>query len=365
MFPIHQLNDFSCSGAAAPLICGDTPSARVEDEVEDDVDTVVPMKAMTQRSWDPAEPLELLELPTPEPGKSEIRVKVQAIGVNPVDWKMRDSGPLRLAARLLGPKPPVVVGVDFAGVVEAVGPGVTRAAPGDRVVGGTNFSRGQRGSYADTVLVREDQLCRIPDTVDIAVASALPVSGVTAWMSVIDLGRIRQVQPADRRVLVLGASGGVGQLAVQIGKLEGAFVAGVCSTKNAEMVKGLGADVVIDYNQGDALEQAKQHAPFQVVVDCVGSYSGGECRALLSASGRHIMVAGDEPSAMVQLLIPPFKSKSILGRPTGARLEPLVAAVAAGNLHVSISQKLPLTSAEEAHKLSQTSRMTGKLILEP
>lgn len=320
---------------------------------------------MAQRTWDPAETLELTELPTPAPKRGEVLVKVQAIGVNPVDWKMRTSGPLRLAARLLGPKPPVVIGVDFAGVVESVGPGVTRAAPGERVVGGTNFSRGQRGSYADTVLVREDQLCRIPDAVDIAVAAALPVSGVTAWMAVIDLGGIRKVAPAARRVLVLGASGGVGQLAVQIAKLEGAFVVGVCSTKNVEMVRDLGADVVLDYTQGDALEQARAHRPFQVVVDCVGSYSGAGCRALLSSSGRHVMVAGDEPSAALQVLVPPFKSKSILGRPTGARLEPLVVAVAAGKLHVEIAQKLPLTSAEEAHRLSRTSRMTGKLILEP
>lgn len=320
---------------------------------------------MAQRTWNPAETLELTELPTPRPGKGEVLVTVQSIGVNPVDWKMRTSGPLRLAARLLGPKPPVVVGVDFAGVVAAVGAGVTRAAPGDRVVGGTNFSRGQRGSYADTVLVREDQLCRIPDSVDIAVAAALPVSGVTAWMAVVDLGGIRKIPRAERRVLVLGASGGVGQLAVQIGKLEDAFVTGVCSTKNVELVRGLGADVVLDYNKGDALEQARAHGPFQVVVDCVGSYSGAGCRALLSPSGRHIMVAGDEPSAAAQVLVPPFKSKTILGRPTGARLEPLVAAVAAGKLHVEIARKMPLTSAEEAHQLSRSSRMTGKLILEP
>lgn len=320
---------------------------------------------MAQRTWGREEPLELLELPTPEPGTGEIRVHVQASGVNPVDWKMRSSGPLRLAARLLGPKPPVVVGVDFAGVVESVGPGVTRVAPGDRVVGGTNFARGQRGSYADTVVVREDQLCRVPDAVDIDIAAALPVGGVTAWMALVDLGRIRQVDPADRRVLVLGASGGVGQLAVQIGKLEGAFVAGVCSTRNVELVKGLGADLVLDYNQGDALAQAKPYLPFHLVIDCVGSYSGARCRALLSSRGRHIMVAGDKPSAAMQALVPPFKSKAILGRPTVTRLEPLVAAVAAGKLRVAIAQKLPLTSAEKAHRLSQTSRMTGKLILEP
>lgn len=320
---------------------------------------------MAQRTWQANAPLELLDLPTPEPKKGEVRVRVRAIGVNPVDWKMRSSGPLRLAARLLGPKPPVVMGVDFAGVVEAVGPGVTRVAADDRVVGGTDFSRGQRGSYADTVVVREDQLCRVPDTVDLAVAAALPVSGVTAWMAVVDLGRVRQVRSAERRVLVLGASGGVGQLAVQIAKLEDAFVVGVCSTTNLQLVQDLGADVVLDYHQGDALAQARPHAPFHLVIDCVGNYSGAGCRALLSAGGRHIMVAGDDPSALLQLVVPPFKSKTILGRPTGARLEPLVAAVAAGKLRVSIAAKLPLTSAEEAHRLSQTNRLTGKLILEP
>ncbi|HEU4361697.1 MAG TPA: NAD(P)-dependent alcohol dehydrogenase [Mycobacterium sp.] len=323
------------------------------------------MKAMALRTWQAGAPLEPLELATSQPRRGEVRVRVQAIGVNPVDWKMRSSGPLRLAARLLGPRPPVVLGVDFAGVVDAVGPGVTRIARGDRVVGATNFARGQRGSYADTALVREDQLCRLPDSVDIAVAAALPVAGVTAWKAVVDLGRIRQEQPAGRRVLVLGASGGVGQLAVQIGKLEGSFVVGVCSTTNVERVQGLGADVVLDYTRGDALGRARTHGPFHVVIDCVGGYSGAGCRSLLSPRGRHIMVAGDEPDAVRQLLVAPVKSKPILGRPTGERLEPLVAAVAAGELRVEIAQRLPLASVEEAHRLSRTSRMTGKLILEP
>ncbi|WP_370069082.1 NAD(P)-dependent alcohol dehydrogenase [Mycobacterium sp. MAA66] len=320
---------------------------------------------MAQRTWKAGEPLTLVELPTPQPGKGEVLVRVQAIGVNPVDWKMRTSGPLRLAARLLGPKPPVVVGVDFAGVVEAVGADVTRAAPGDRVVGGTDFSRGQRGSYAEAVLVREDQLCRLPDAVDITVAGALPITGVTAWRAVVELGRIEMVLPKQRRVLILGASGGVGQLATQIAKRKGAFVVGVCSGRNTEMVRALGADVVLDYNQGDVMEQARLHGPFQVVIDCAGGYSGAGARSLLGPCGRHVIVAGDEPSAMVQTVIAPRRSKSILGRPTGALLEPLVAAVADGSLRVSIAQTLPLTSAEEAHRLSQSGRMTGKLVLLP
>ncbi|HZS37562.1 MAG TPA: NAD(P)-dependent alcohol dehydrogenase [Polyangia bacterium] len=320
---------------------------------------------MAQRSWKQGEPLVLLELPTPEPRRGEVRVAVKAIGVNPVDWKMRTSGPLRLAARLVGPRPPVVVGVDFAGVVEAVGAGVTRVAAGARVVGGTNFARGQRGSYADTVVVREDQLCALPDGVALDVAGSLPVTGVTAWMAVVEIGRIRRAADDARRVLVLGASGGVGQLAVQFAKLEGAFVAGVCSGKNVELVRSLGADAALDYNASDPLAQAEALGRFHVVIDCAGGYSGRRCRRLLSRGGRHVMVAGDSPSAMLQAFIPPFSSKIVLGRPTAARLEPVVAAVAAGKLRVTLAHRLRLDQAEEAHRLSQTGRLTGRIILAP
>jgi NADPH:quinone reductase-like Zn-dependent oxidoreductase len=132
--------------------------------------------------------------------------------------------------------------VDFAGVVEAVGDRVVDVKVGDAVVGSTNFSRGQRGSYADTVVVGADQLCVLPAGFDLDVAAALPVAGVTAWMCVVEIGRIRE----GKRVAVLGASGAVGQFSVQIArKLRGAFVAGVCSAKNAALVRERGADVVL------------------------------------------------------------------------------------------------------------------------
>ena len=241
------------------------------------------MKLMAQRSWQKSEPLALMELPTPEPAPDGVRVAVRAIGVNPVDWKMREKGPLRLAARLLGPPPPVVIGVDFACVVDAVGTRVRHVAVGDRVVGGTNFARRQRGFYADTVLVREDQLCKLPPAVDLESAGALPVAGVTAWISLAEIGRLQPGQKA----LVLGASGGVGHIAVQLAKqaLQG-FVVGVCSAKNAAFVRGLGADVVLDYGEGDALEQARAHGPYQVLMDCVGSYPSSRCRSLLVRGGR-------------------------------------------------------------------------------
>jgi NADPH:quinone reductase-like Zn-dependent oxidoreductase len=320
------------------------------------------MQLMAQSSWKRGERLALVTLPTPEPRPDQVRVVVRAIGVNPVDWKMREMGPLRLAARLVGPPPPVVVGVDFAGVVDAVGARVTGLRFGDRVVGGTDFSRGQRGSYADTVFVRPDQLCPLPESVDFETAGALPVAGVTAWMSVVDLGRLA----AGERALVLGASGGVGQLAVQIAKrMRGGFVVGVCSGRNAERVRGLGADVVFDYGAGDALEQARAHAPYRTVIDCVGSYSGPRCRALLGPGGRHVIVSGDTLGTAIQPFLPPFTSKAVLGRPTRARLEPVVAAVAAGQLRVDVAHRFALSEAEQAHALSKTGRVAGKIVLIP
>jgi NADPH:quinone reductase-like Zn-dependent oxidoreductase len=247
-------------------------------------------------------------------------------------------------------------------VVDAKGADVKGVEVGDAVVGGTDFSKGQRGSYADTVFVRAGQCCVLPPGFDLEVAGALPVTGVTAWMSLMEIGRLQ----AGQKVLVLGASGGVGQLCVQLAKnVKGAFTVGVCSGKNVDLVKGLGADVVVDYGAGDALEQARPHGPFQVVVDCAGGYSGAVCRSLLQPGGRHVIVAGDSFAAQLNVLVPPFSSKAVLGRSTTARLSSLVDAIAAGQLKLNISERLPLAEAERAHELSKGSRMTGKIVLLP
>lgn len=319
------------------------------------------MKAMAQASWAQGEPLRWIELPDPEPRGRELRVRVRAIGVNPVDWKMRARGPLRLAARLIGPPPPVVFGVDFAGVVDAVGPGVTGIHVGDAVVGGTDFSRKQRGSYADTVIVREDQVTSLPAGLDMIVAGALPVAGVTAYMCVQEVGRL---QPGQR-ALILGASGGVGQLAVQFARHAGGSAVGVCSTRNVALVRALGAEHVVDYTLGDPLAQARALGPFQAVVDCVGGHAGAACRALLGPGGRHVMIAAETLGETMNVLVPPFRSKSVLGRANTARLRAVVDAVAAGAVAVRIAETMPLAEAERALALSKAGRLTGKLVLVP
>ena len=308
-------------------------------------------------------PLRLVELPARPLRFDEVRVKVRAIGVNPVDWKMRGLGsPLGLAQRLLGPRGPLVVGTDFAGEVSEVGASLAGVTLGDRVVGGTDFSRGQRGSYADEVVVRPDQYARLPEGVGFDEAACLPIPGVTAWRALTEIGGLRGKTGA--RVLVLGASGGVGLMAVQLARVLGATAVGVCSARNAALVRAMGAEVV-DYTAGDALAQAKERGPYELVLNTVGTdaYPVGPCRAMLTPTGALGLVAvapRDYPALLVHRNV-----RGVLGRPTREHLEPLVAALAKGELRVTIEAKLPLAEAEEAHARSQRGKVAGKLVLVP
>ncbi len=233
--------------------------------------------------------------------------------------------------------------------------------PGDAVVGGTDFSRGQRGSYADTVVVREDQLITVPPGLDITVAAALPVAGVTAWRCIVDVGRLGP----GRRALVLGGSGGGGRLARPGAPPPAAPRGGGCSTRNIDRVRALGADTVLDYTQGDPLAQARALAPFQVVLDCVGGHAGAACRSLLGPGGRHVMIAAETVGETLNILVPPFSSKSVLGRPNAARLRSIVDAVARGDVTVNVCERMPLAEAERALELSKGGRLTGKIVLIP
>lgn len=310
-----------------------------------------------------AEPLRVVDLPALPLRAGELRVRVRAIGVNPVDWKMRGlASPLGLAQRVLGPRGPLVTGTDFAGEVVEVGPGVEGVARGDRVVGGTDFSRGQRGSYADEVVVRADQCAGLPAGVSYEAAACLPIPGVTAWRGLTEHGRVRETPGA--RVLVLGAAGGVGQMAVQLARTLGAEAVGVCSARNAALVRGLGAEV-IDYGAGDALAQARARGPFEVVLNAVGTaeYPVGACRGLLSATGALVLVAmgpRDYPALALHRDV-----HGVLGRPTRAGLAPLVEALARGALRVTIEATMPLAEAEAAQRRSRSGKVVGKIVLVP
>lgn len=305
-------------------------------------------------------PLELLTLPSRKLGASEVRVAVRAIGVNPVDWKMREGGPLRLAQRILGPRGPLVVGVDFAGEVVERGANVTDLAVGARIVGGTDFSRRQRGSYADEVVVRPDQCAVLPDAVTFEAAACLPVAAVTPWIMLTERIPIGK----GSKVLVLGASGGAGLYALSLARKLGAEAYGVCSTRNVSIVEGHGAHA-IDYTRGDALAAAREVGPFDVIVHMVGTatYPLRACRALLRPRGI-IDLAVIRASDLLPIAFA-RQVYAVLGRPTRARLAPLVDALAKGELETVIEQRFPLAEAERAHQLSKAGKVVGKLLLIP
>lgn len=323
--------------------------------------TTTTITVATSRSEN--EPLALLEVPARPVGPRDVRVKVHAAGVNPVDWKMRAGGPLRLAHRFVGPSGPLVVGVGFAGEVVEAGADAD-LAPGARVVGATDFSRGQRGSYATEVVVRDDQCAELPDGVSFDDAACLPVPGATA-LRAFEVASLSKIEPAsDIRVLVLGASGGVGLITLQLLRAMGAKAVGVCSGRNTALVESLGA-VAIDYTKGDALEAARPHGPFDLVLHAVGTavYPLPTCRALLSARGVVALAVvrfSDMPSALFRRSV-----VSILGRPARGNLEPLVAALERGEIEPLIEARFPLADAEKAHEISKAGKVVGKLLLHP
>lgn len=237
------------------------------------------MKAVMQRCYGPPQTLTLEEVARPTPAANEVLVRVDAAAVNPLDWHSVAGWPylMRLSSGLRTPDDPRT-GADFAGTIEAVGEQVTRYKVGDRVFGG------RAGAFAEYIVVREDRgIAAIPDELGFEEAAAIPVAGVTALQALRDHGHL---QPGQK-VLINGASGGVGTFAVQIAKSFGAEVTGVCSTRNIELVRSLGADHVIDYKHQDFTTAGKR---YQLIIDNVGNQSPFALRRALVPNGTVIIV---------------------------------------------------------------------------
>ena len=237
------------------------------------------MKAMVYERYGQPEVLELREIDPPPLTDDGVLVHVRAASVNPFDWHMLTGTPYlaRLQAGLRKPKSQVL-GVDFAGTVEAVGKDVTAFQPGDDVYGGKG------GAFGEYVCVRKS-VAHKPANLSFEEAAAVPMAAITALQALRDKGRVQ----AGQKVLVNGASGGVGTFAVQLAKSFGAEVTGVCSTRNVETVRSLGADHVIDYTNEDF---TRSGGSFDVLVDVAGNHSWSEVKRVLSENATMIVVGG-------------------------------------------------------------------------
>ncbi|MGI9224873.1 MAG: NAD(P)-dependent alcohol dehydrogenase [Woeseiaceae bacterium] len=320
------------------------------------------MKAVVSRCYGGPEALEYLDVEKPQPGPKDVIVRIEAAAVNPLDYHyMRGSPYLMRLASGIGSPNDSRMGVDFAGVVVEAGDEVTKFAVGDAVFGGRS------GAFAEYLVIPEDRaIATKPDNVSFEEAAAIPIAAVTALQALRDSGRLQ----AGEKVLINGASGGVGTYTVQIAKALGAEVHGVCSTRNVEMVRALGADHVFDYKNENYTESDNE---YDLIVDMVGNQSLTANRRVLKPNGRMVLVGGPKGN-WVAPLGPPLKamllSKFIdqeigvmLAKLTGDDLEYLAGLMADGRLTSRIDTRYPLSDTAEALRYLETRRARGKVII--
>jgi NADPH:quinone reductase-like Zn-dependent oxidoreductase len=310
------------------------------------------MRVITQLSTGGPEVLEIGEAEIPEPLPTEVRVRVAAAGVNPVDWKTRAGAGM---AAVLGP-PPFTVGWDVAGTVDAVGLGVTRFAVGDAVFGMPWFPR-QAGAYAEFVTAPSRHFAHRPARLSDVEAAGLPLAGLTAWQALVD---IADVQPGQR-VLVHAAAGGVGHLAVQIAKARGAYVIGTASGAKHALLHDLGIDEAVDYRTE---EFEKVIEPVDLVLDAIGGDVAARSLDVLNPEGRLICLpsslAADAVAAAAERGL---RATGMLAEPDGDGLEELARLVDQRRLRVLVAETFPLERAALAHRAGEMGRTTGKLVL--
>lgn len=242
------------------------------------------MKAIVYCGYGQADVLKLMDIARPVPNDNQVLVRVRAASINPYDWHFIRGTPylMRLGIGLRKPKSSRL-GVDFAGTVEAIGKNVTQFKPGDEVYGG------KTGAFAQYLCITEKGIVTKPANITFEQAGSVQIAGMTALQALRNFGHI---QPGQR-VLINGASGGVGTFAVQIAKTLGAHVTGVCSTRNLEMVRSLGADEVVDYTKKDFAAQGEQ---YDLIIDNVPNHSLADCRRSLTPTGKYLMIGGGGPN---------------------------------------------------------------------
>ena len=310
------------------------------------------------------EVLKLEEIERPSPADDELLVKVHAAAANPLDWHYMRGTPyvMRLMGAGLGAPEDLRTGVDFAGTVEAVGKDVTLFKPGDEVFGGRS------GAFAEYVTVRENRNVVVkPANLTFEQAAAVPVAAITALQALRDKGKI---QPGQK-VLINGASGGVGTFAVQLAKSFGAEVTGVCSTRNVELVRSLGADHVIDYTKDDYTKSAQR---YDVILDNVGNHSLLDNRRVLNPNGIFVIVGGPKHGQWIgaltgpikAALLSPFVSQEFVMFLADLNKEDLAILgdlMQAGKVTPVIDRRFSLSEVPVAIRYLETGRARGKVVI--
>lgn len=312
------------------------------------------MKAAVIYSYGAPAVLQVSEIARPSIKPDQVLVKVFASSINPIEWKMRQ-GMLKL---LTGNRFPITLGFDVSGEVIEIGQQVTRFKPGDLIYACMDQLTG--GAYAEYAAVAETAAALKPKNMRHEEAAAIPLAGMTALQALRDEGGFK----AGQNVLINGASGGVGTYAVQLAKVLGAStIVGVCSSKNASLVKRLGADLVIDYTKQDF---TKDSVKYDVVFDVVGDRSLLECRSVLQPKGIYVTTQpypGNYLKSAFSVLWPGQRYKVVLLKSKASDLDYLKAQIEAGNVRSVIDKTYSLEQIAKAHTFAEKQRTVGKSVV--
>jgi NADPH:quinone reductase-like Zn-dependent oxidoreductase len=324
------------------------------------------VKAIVRDTYGSPDVLELTDIDKPEPGDDEVLLRVHAASVNPADWHILRGAPYiaRIEFGLRKPKDRVL-GCDVAGHIEAVGKNVTMLQPGEEVFG-SPFMHGL-GAFAEWVCISEDLLAPKPAALSFEQVAAVPLAALTALQGLRDQGRIEP----GHKVLIIGASGGVGTFAVQIAKAFGANVTGVCSTRNVEMVRALGAEHVIDYTQEDFTQSGQK---YDLIFQLAGTLSPSECRSALTSNGNLVLSSGESEGRWIGpvdrvikgFVLSPFVSQKMASftvKPNREDLQLLKQFIEDGTLTPVIDRTYPLAQVPEAMRYLEEGHARGKVVI--
>ncbi|HLI84806.1 MAG TPA: NADP-dependent oxidoreductase [Bryobacteraceae bacterium] len=306
------------------------------------------MKAVRMHAYGKPEVLQYEDAPRPEPGAGDVLVKIHAAGVNPVDWKIR-AGMTRGFIEL---PLPAILGWDFSGVVEQLGPGVTGWKPGDEVYARPDLRR--PGAYAEYIAVRASEIQHKPKKLDHVQSAAIPLAALTAWQAIFDAGQLQ----AGQKILIHAAAGGVGTFAVQLAKWKGAYVIGTASARNHPLLRDLGADELIDYNTTRFEDTAKG---VDVVLDAMAGETRERSWQVLKKGGILVSILGQPSEEKARQY--GVRAAGIFVQPNQPQLREIANLADSGKLRPIIEAVLPLAEAARAHEMNQTQHTVGKIVL--
>jgi NADPH:quinone reductase-like Zn-dependent oxidoreductase len=307
------------------------------------------MKAIRIHTHGGPEVLVYEDAPRPVPGTGEVLIRVYAAGINPADWKTR-MAPGRLAPSSF----PAILGWDVSGVIETLGPGVTEFREGDAVYGMIRFPK-PGAAYAEYTTAPITDIARKPTTIDHVHAAAVPLAALTAWQALFEQVHLSE----NHTILITGAAGGVGHFAVQLAKAKGAYVIGTASARNADFLRGLGVNQVIDYTT-TPLDKAVQGV--DVVFDTVGGQTRERAIDVLKRGGTLVSTVVGRPSEE-HVAATGIQAHGMLVHPSSEQLVQIARLIDEDRVRPIVDTAFPLTDARKAHELSESGHVRGKVVL--